>query len=79
VLLERRQSIVRCVLVLDQVKVLRGNRLAYLRVKLSQRFLLAPELEILALPSLVFPLEQLLLCRSEMGKRRRVFVVLCKL
>jgi hypothetical protein len=59
--------------------MLRGNRLAYLRVELSQRFLLTPELEILALPSLVFPLEQLVLCRSEMGKKRRVFVVVCKL
>jgi hypothetical protein len=78
-LLEHCQLIVRCVLVLNQVKVLQGNCLAYPRVELSQRFLLTPELKILALTSLVFPLEQLQLCCSEMGKQRCVFVVVFKL
>jgi hypothetical protein len=71
VLLERRQSIVRCVLVLDQVKVLRGNRRAFPRVELSQRFLLTPELEILALPSGQYPFVRTATCASRPLDRRR--------
>jgi hypothetical protein len=67
VLLERRKSLVWRILVLDQVKVLRSDCLADLRVELSKSLLLTLELKVLLLLSLVLLLVKLLLRGSKLS------------